>query len=68
MRGLDETLRAVIDDVGVWRAHLDGGEILAAGVGGAADYRPPDLTFEAVKEPCRFCDLTGLCRVGVEAL
>jgi ATP-dependent helicase/nuclease subunit B len=67
-RGLDETLRAVIDDVGLWRTYIDGGDVLAAGVGESANYRPPDLTFEAAKEPCRFCDLTGLCRVGVEAL
>lgn len=68
VRGLDETLRGVIDDVGLWRTYLDGGELLAAGVGEAADHRPADLTFDASKEPCRFCDLTGLCRVGVEAL
>jgi len=67
-RGLDETLRAVVDDVRLWHTHLDGGEILAAGVGEAASHRPQDLTFEMSKEPCRFCDLTGLCRVGVEAL
>ncbi len=67
-RGLDETLRAVVDDVELWRTHLDGGELLAAGVGEAADQRPEDLAFEMSKEPCRFCDLTGLCRVSVEAL
>lgn len=68
VRGPGETLRAVADDWRLWRAHLDGGELLAAGVGAAADHRPVGLSFEASKEPCRFCDLTGLCRVGVEAL
>lgn len=68
VRGLDETLAGVIDDVGLWRAHLDRGELLAAGVGEAAEHRPAELIFEASKEPCRFCELTGLCRVGVEAL
>jgi len=58
----------VIDDVTLWRSQLDGGDLLAMGVGEAADHRPAELMFEASKEPCRFCDLTGLCRVGVEAL
>ncbi|WP_225199233.1 PD-(D/E)XK nuclease family protein [Gluconobacter oxydans] len=68
VRGLDETLHGVIDDVSLWRSQLDGGNLLAMGVGEAADHRPAELMFEASKEPCRFCDLTGLCRVGVEAL
>lgn len=67
-RGLDETLRAVINDVGLWRTYIDGGNVLAVGIGESVSDRPPDLTFEAAREPCRFCDLTGLCRVGVEAL
>lgn len=68
VRGLDETLHEVIDDVALWRSQLDGGNLLATGMGEAADHRPSELMFEAPKEPCRFCDLTGLCRVGVEAL
>lgn len=68
VRGLDDTLHGVIDDVALWRSQLDGGNLLATGVGEAADDRPAELMFEASKEPCRFCDLTGLCRVGVEAL
>ena len=68
VRGLDETLNGVIDDVGLWRAHLNRGELLAAGVGEASEHRPAELMFEASKEPCRFCELTSLCRVGVEAL
>jgi hypothetical protein len=67
VRGPGETLRAVVSDWRLWRAHLDGGELLAAGIGDAADRRPADLIFEASEDPCRFCDLVGLCRVGVEA-
>jgi hypothetical protein len=31
-------------------------------------WRPAGLVFEASKDPCKFCDLTGLCRVRVEAV
>jgi hypothetical protein len=67
-RSLGETLDAVVEDWRRWRSHLEGGELLAAGVEAAAEHRPADLIFEAAKEPCRFCDLTRLCRVAVEAL
>jgi hypothetical protein len=62
------TLRDVIGDWGIWRSLLDQGTIVAAGVGDTAALRPAGLAFEASKDPCKFCDLTGLCRVRVEAV
>ena len=62
------TLRDVIGDWGIWRSLLDQGTVIAAGVGDTAALRPAGLAFEASKDPCKFCDLTGLCRVRVEAV
>jgi ATP-dependent helicase/nuclease subunit B len=62
------TLRDVVTDWGTWRSLLDQGTVIAAGVGETAALRPAGLVFEASKDPCKFCDLTGLCRVRVEAV
>ena len=62
-----ETVQLVASDWARWRDLARQGIVLATGVDGAADRRPNDLGFEAAKEPCRFCDLTGLCRIHVEA-
>lgn len=66
-RGDAETVRLVASDWARWRDLARRGIVLATGVDGATDQRPNNLGFEAAKEPCRFCDLTGLCRVQVEA-
>jgi hypothetical protein len=66
-RGDAETIRLVASDWVRWRDLARQGIVVAAGVEGAADQRPSGLVFEAAKEPCRFCDLTGLCRVQMEA-
>ena len=68
LRDQTDTLRVVIDDWGTWRSLLDQGVVVAAGVGEAAALRPAGLVFEASNDPCKFCDLTGLCRVRVEAV
>lgn len=65
-RGDADTVQLVASDWARWRDLARQGIVLATGVDGAADQRPNDLGFEAVEEPCRFCDLTGLCRIHVE--
>lgn len=66
-RDLGETFGAVHGDWRIWRGLAAGGEAHAAGVEGAAVLRPTTLDFEASPDPCRFCDLKGLCRIDVEA-
>ncbi len=68
VRGDSQTLQVVTADWSLWRALAEGGIALAAGVDGSADQRPLDLGFAASDQPCRFCDLTGLCRIHVETL
>ncbi len=63
-----ETLHLLGSDWAIWRDLASKGIVLAAGVEGAADRRPVELGFEPATEPCRFCDLTNLCRVNVETL
>jgi ATP-dependent helicase/nuclease subunit B len=63
-----ETLQQLGSDWKVWRDLASKGIVLAAGVEGAADHRPVELGFEPATEPCRFCDLTSLCRVHAETL
>ena len=68
VRGDGDTLQRVAADWTQWRSLASQGVVLAAGVDGAAERRPEDLGFAAPDAPCRFCDLTGLCRVHVESL
>lgn len=63
-----ETLQLVGADWKVWRDLARTGAVLAAGVVGAEDHRPAGLGFDPATEPCRFCDLTSLCRVHAETL
>lgn len=67
-RGDAETLQLVASDWKRWRALMAEGVVLAAGVEGASDFRPVDLAFDPPSDPCRYCDLTGLCRINVETL
>ncbi len=64
----DDTLRIVSQDWAAWTALARDGVLVAAGLQGSAADRPDDLGFAAPAEPCRYCDLTGLCRINVEAL
>lgn len=51
----------------VWRDLARSGTAVAAGVHEAEAHIPADLPIEPGTEPCRYCELTALCRVGVEA-
>lgn len=64
----DETLRILAQDWAAWKDLAGRGVLVAAGLPASAAARPDDLGFDAPEEPCRYCDLTGLCRVHVEAL
>jgi len=68
VRGQTDTLRVVIEDWTKWRDLLDDGVVVAVGVGEAAALRPSALGFDVPKDPCKFCDLAGLCRVRVEVV
>lgn len=63
-----DTLRLVAQDWAAWKDLAGRGVLVAAGLPASAAARPDDLGFEAPDEPCRYCDLTGLCRINVEAL
>ncbi|WP_234888806.1 PD-(D/E)XK nuclease family protein [Sinorhizobium meliloti] len=63
-----ETLDMVAGDWKRWRDLASSGVLVAAGFDDAVDHRPEGLEFEAPKAPCRFCDLTSLCRVQVETI
>lgn len=63
-----ETLDLVAQDWAAWRELTASGLLIAAGLPDAADHRPEVLGFPAPEKPCRYCGLTRLCRVQVEAV
>lgn len=63
-----DTLAVVAQDWAAWRGLAASGVVLAAGLPESAASRPDVLGFGPPEEPCRFCELTGLCRVNAEAL
>jgi len=68
LRPDDETLRAVAGDWKIWSQLTRKGTLIAAGIPEASASRPDGLEFKTADKPCTYCDLTGLCRVNVEAL
>ncbi|MEI1249877.1 PD-(D/E)XK nuclease family protein [Rhizobium aouanii] len=60
------TLGHVTNDWRLWHDLATNGTLIAAGFPDTGDLRPVGLAIEAVKEPCRFCNLRGLCRVYQE--
>ncbi|WP_374576320.1 PD-(D/E)XK nuclease family protein [Phenylobacterium sp.] len=59
-----------IDLVETWRSWRDlaaQGVALGTGLPEAADHFPADLRVGPNEEPCRYCELTSLCRVTQEA-
>ncbi|OMP74285.1 hypothetical protein BV900_00425 [Agrobacterium tumefaciens] len=60
------TLDHVTNDWGLWHDLATSGTLIAAGFSDTDDLRPAGLAIEATKEPCRFCNLRGLCRVYEE--
>lgn len=61
------TLQALAEDWRVWSDLAAKGVVLAAGVDGSEALRPDGLGFEPAEDPCRYCELGGLCRVRAEA-
>jgi hypothetical protein len=67
-RSLEATWNEIMN---TWQAWLDiaaSGSALAAGVPGAADIMPDNLSISPSQEPCRYCELTSLCRIGAEEI
>ncbi len=60
------TLGHVTNDWRVWHDLTTKGTLIAAGFPDTGDLRPAGLAIDAAKEPCRFCNLRGLCRVYEE--
>lgn len=67
-RTLGQTWHDLVGTWKTWRDLASGGDLLATGAEGAAEHVPPDLAIEPGREPCRYCELTGLCRVATETI
>lgn len=67
-RSLGETWNAVTDSWRTWRQRALDGTIVANGAPDADVHVPEDLAFPGEENPCAWCGLTALCRIGtVEA-
>ena len=62
-RSLPETWTALVDTWRVWRDLALAGTLIASGTSDAEDHVPTDLAIAPGSEPCRYCELTSLCRV-----
>jgi RecB family exonuclease len=64
------SLPATWDDlIATWRTWRDlalSGTVVASGAANAAANTPLDVRIGAGEEPCRYCELTRLCRTGTE--
>lgn len=67
-RTLPETWADLMTTWRAWRDLAGSGTILATGTQEAAAEMLPDLPIAPGAEPCRYCELTGLCRISVEAV
>lgn len=59
------------DLITTWRSWRDlalSGTVIATGAADAQVHVPADLPIAPGAEPCRYCELTGLCRVAVESV
>ena len=52
----------------LWRKLAEDGTALALGLPEALERLPADLAIAPGEDPCRYCELTSLCRIGEEAL
>lgn len=66
-RTLAETWTDLTETWRIWRDLAAQGSTLATGLPGAVDHLPEGLGITPGETPCRFCELTSLCRVAVEA-
>ena len=64
---LPDTWSNLVSTWQVWRDLAREGIAVATGADEADAHIPADLPIEPGTEPCRYCELTALCRVGVEA-
>ncbi len=64
--GLPATWAAVMASWRIWRDGALGDVAVATGADGAAEHVSPALPIAPGTEPCRYCELNALCRVGVE--
>jgi hypothetical protein len=51
----------------LWRGLAAQGVALGTGLPEAVDHFPEGLAIPPGEEPCRYCELTSLCRVTEEA-
>ena len=66
-RSLVETWTDLMETWCIWRDLATQGSVLATGLAGAADHLPEGLSVIPSEAPCRYCELTSLCRVTLEA-
>jgi RecB family exonuclease len=65
-RTLEATWRDLVVTWRSWRRLAEEGTALAMGLEEAAAHIPAGLSVEPGKKPCKYCELTGLCRVSRE--
>jgi ATP-dependent helicase/nuclease subunit B len=65
-RSLPETWEALLASWHAWRDLTLSGTVVALGAHDAAALVPAGLPIGIGKEPCRYCELTSLCRIGAE--
>jgi RecB family exonuclease len=63
-RSLAETWSVVEESWRLWRETARAGDAFASGIAAAVETMPL-APLIAAGEPCRFCDMTGLCRIRV---
>ena len=66
-RDLAETWSDLMADWRLWRGLAEEGTALALGLPEAVEHLPVGLAIAPAEDPCRYCDLTSLCRIGGEA-
>jgi len=66
-RSLADTWTDLMETWRLWRELASRGSAVGAGLPEAADHFPSGLGISPGEEPCRYCELTSLCRVTEEA-
>lgn len=66
-RSLADTWTGLMETWRLWRDLAAKGVALGTGLPKAADHFPEGLGITPGQEPCRYCELTSLCRVTQEA-
>ena len=66
-RSLTDTWSDLMATWRVWRDLAAKGRVLATGIPAATDLLPEGLVITPSETPCRYCELTSLCRVNLKA-